>query len=87
MTVYLLVLESLFVFVVIFPVVFLVGIVFHVDFVQSCRVKVMAMKVLHLAEVLVEVKMSAFLVEYMWCLVVALVGLECPLDYWYWCLW
>ena len=87
MTVYLLVLESLFVFVVIFPVVFLAGIVFHVDFVGSCRVKVMAMKVLHLAEVLIEVKMSAFLVEYMWCLVVALVGLECPLDYWYCCLW
>ena len=83
---YLLVLESLFVFAVVFPVVFLVVIVFGVDFVRSRRVEVMVMKVLHLVEALVEVMMSAFLVEYMWCLMVVLVVLECPLDYWYWCL-
>ena len=83
---YLLVLESLFVFAVVFPVMFLVVIVFGVDFVRSRRVEVMVMKVLHLVEALVEVMMSAFLVEYMWCLMVVLVVLECPLDYWYWCL-
>ena len=86
MMAYLLVLESLFVFAVVFPVVFPVVIVFGVDFVRSPRVEVMVMKVLHLVEALVEVMMSAFLVEYMWCLMVVLVVLECPLDYWYWCL-
>ena len=86
MMAYLLVLESLFVFAVVFPVMFLVVIVFGVDFVRSRRVEVMVMKVLHLVEALVEVMMSAFLVEYMWCLMVVLVVLECPLDYWYWCL-
>ena len=44
-------------------------------------VMVMVIKVLHLVDALVEVTMSGFLVEYIWCFVVVPVGLVYPLDY------